>query len=151
MVANFVRASNNSVLSAAGAALLLLAARSAEMAAARHFPMSLVIVSCARNTILGAALLYVALRASRLAGVTGVIVATVLAFSVVMNAFASLAVGSAHVTWWAAVDLGIAGAILAPSLFPWNWSANKPVLFWTGLTFGTMTLFIGIVALLARL
>jgi hypothetical protein len=80
MVVKFVRAPNSPVLLAAGIALLLLAARNAEMAAAGHFPMALVVASCARNAILGAALLYVALRASRYAGVTAVIVATLLTF-----------------------------------------------------------------------
>jgi len=154
MAAKFVRAPNSPVLFAAGIALLLLAVLAAGRAAANHYQMPVVLLVAGhvtRNAILGAALLFVALRRSQFAGATVVIVATFLTFGVALAAFRSLAFGSAQMTWWDGVDLAIAAAILWSSVFPWSRSANKPVLFWVALTFGAMALVVGTVAILARL
>ena len=48
------------------------------------------------------------------------------------------------------VVLAIAAIVVGPSLFPWSRTANKSVLFWTGLTIAAATLLIGAAALLAR-
>jgi hypothetical protein len=151
MTVKFVRAPNNLVLIAAGIALLLLAFR-AGMVATNHLPTPLVVGSFTRDAVLGAALLFVALRRSQFAGATAVIVATLLTFVVVAPmAFESVAFGSVHVTWSMAIYLAIAAGVIAPSLFPWSGTANKPVLFWMGLTFAAVTLLLGTIALTARL
>lgn len=104
-----------------------------------------------RNAILGAALLFIALRRSQFAGATVVIVATFLTVGVALPALGSLTFGSVQMTWLDGIDLAIAVAILWPSIFPWSRSANKPVLFWVALTSGAMALLVGTVAILARL
>jgi len=157
MSVTFVRAPNSRVLIAGGIALLLLAARVAWTAAAIANDYGLPVVSLAVtggawDAIPGAALLFVVLRRSQFAGATAVIVATLLMFRVVFTHVTSLVFGrSAHVTWWTAVYLAIAAAVVGPSLFPWSRTANKPVFFWMGLTFATLTLLSGIVVLMARL
>ena len=81
-----------------------------------------------------------------------VIVATFLTFGVVFSHVTSLAFGlSDHLTWWTAVYPALAASVVAPSLFPWSRSANKPALFLIGVTFATLTLLVGSVVLLARL
>src|SRR5260221_9728959 len=157
MAVRFVRAPNNAVLIAGGIALLLLAVRGAGMAAAnandyRISVVHLVVLGGAWNAILGAALLLVALRRSQFAGAAAVIVATLMTFSVVFGLVASFAVRlSARLTWWTAVYLAIAATVVGPSLFPWSRTANKPALFWMGLTIGATTLLFGTVVLMARL
>lgn len=154
MAAKFVRAPNSPVLFAAGIALLLLAVLAAGRAAANHYQMpALLLVAghITRNAILGAALLFIALRRSQFAGATVVIVATFLTVGVALPALGSLTFGSVQMTWLDGIDLAIAVAILWPSIFPWSRSANKPVLFWVALTSGAMALLVGTVAILARL
>jgi hypothetical protein len=155
VASNLVRATNSHVLIAAGIACLLLALREAELAeaAASHYRIPLLMVTggVVKNAILGVALVFVAVRKSRFAGATAVIVATFLIFGVALNTFASLAFAPLPVSWWNGVHLALALAILWPSLFPWSRSANKPVLFWMTLTFGLLTLLVGSLALLARL
>ena len=136
MAVRFVRAPNSPALIAGGIALLLLAVRGAEMAAANandyRMPVaSLVVLGGASDAILGAALLFVALRRSQFAGAAAVIVATFLTFGIVLRHVTLLFFGTpGHVTWWTAVYLAIAATIVGPSLFPWSRRANKPVLFW---------------------
>ena len=155
MAAKFVRAPNSPILIAAGIALLLLATFAAGKAAANHYPMPLVLLVAGhviRNAVLGAALLFVAIRRSPYAGATAAIVATLLTFGVVPQmAIASMANGSVHLTWLMTIDLAIAATVIVPSLFPWNGTANKPVLFWMGLTIAAAMLLIGSAGLLARL
>jgi hypothetical protein len=109
MAAKFVRAPNSAVLIAGGIALLLLAVSGAGMAAANanHYRipvLTLVFMGGSGDAILGAALLFVALRRSQFSGATAVIVATVLAFGVVAKHVILLFFGtSAHV---AAIQLG---------------------------------------------
>jgi uncharacterized membrane protein YsdA (DUF1294 family) len=159
MTAKFVRAPNSAVLIAGGIALLLLAVSGVGMAAANanHYRIPvltlvfLVFMGGSGDAILGAALLFVALRRSQFAGATAVIVATVLAFGIVAKHVISLFFGtSAHVTWWTAVYLAIAAGLIGPSLFPWSPTANRPVLFWMGITIAALTILIGGLALLAR-
>jgi hypothetical protein len=160
-----VRSPNNFILIAAGIALLLMALR-AGMAAASHYPIptdcvggeaAAVAMSCTRDAILGTALLFVALRRSRFAGATAVIVATLLLFGVALPMFilavasASMAFASFRVSWSVAIDLAIAASLIAPLLFPWSGTANKPVFFWVAITFASATLLIGSLAFLARL
>jgi hypothetical protein len=157
MAAKFVRAPNSAVLIAGGIALLLLAVSGAVMAAtnANDYPMpvlTLVFIGGAWDAILGASLLFVALRKTQFAGATAVMVATVLAFGIVAKHVISLFFGTpAHVTWWTAVYLAIAAGLIGPSLFPWSRSANKPVLFWMALTIAALTILMGGLALLARI
>jgi len=156
MAAKFVRAPNNLALIAAGIALLLLATLGVRTAAANanHYRMPVVVLAggAIENAILGAALLFVTLRRSRFAGATAVIVATIMTFNVVFGLVTPLAFGrSARVTWWTAIYLAIAASIAGPSLFPWNPTANKPVLFWMGLTIAALVILFGSLALLARL
>lgn len=157
MSAKFVRAPNNPVLISGGIALLLLAVRGAWTATANadqlRIPvLPLVVMGGARNAILGVALLVVALRRSQFAGATAVIVATLLTFAIVTPPVISLVFGmSAHVTWWAAVYLAIAATVVGPSLFPWSPSANKPVLFWSGITILATIVLLATVALIARI
>ena len=156
MSSRFVRAPNAPVLIAAGISLLLLAALRAEVVATTantyRLPVMVRAGGVMIDAILGTALLSVALRRSQFAGATAVIVATFLVFGVVFGLVTPLVFGrSAHVTWWTAIYLAIAASIVGPSLFPWSPTANKPVLFWTGLTFATLTLLFVSVALLARL
>jgi hypothetical protein len=82
-----------------------------------------------------------------------VVVATLLIFVAVVAplAFASVGLGSFHVTWFTAIHLAIAAGVIAPSLFPWSGAANKPVLFWMVLTFAAVTLLVGTSVLLVRL
>lgn len=108
-------------------------------------------VGAIRDAILGLALLFVALRRSQFAGVTAVIVATFLTFLVLASVLMSVAFRPFHASWWDAIYLTIAVAILWPSLFPWSRSANKPVLFWMCLTFAAATLLFGSPIVLARL
>lgn len=156
MAVKFVRASNRAVLFAGGIALLLLAVRGAEMAVANlnHYRIpvvDLVVIGGARDTILGAALLFVTLRRSQFEGATAVIVASILMFNIVFYHVASLAFGlTAHLTWWTAIYLALAASIIGPSLFPWSPTANKPVLFWMGLTIAALVVLFGSVILLAR-
>jgi hypothetical protein len=157
MAAKFVRAPNSAILIAGGIALLLLAVSGAVMAAAstNHYRMpvlTLVFIGGAWDAILGAALLFVALRRSHFAGATAVIVATVLTFGIVAKHAISLFFGtSAHVTWWTAGYLAIAAGLIGPSLFPWSWNANKPMLFWMALTIAASIILISGLALLARI
>ncbi|MES2327229.1 MAG: hypothetical protein V4499_07845 [Pseudomonadota bacterium] len=157
MVSKFVRAPNGAVLIAGGIALLSLAVRGAWTAVANpnHIPILVVhlaVIGGARNAILGAALLFIAARRSQFAGATAVVVATFLVFDVVLTRVMSLAFGlSAPLTWSTAIYLAIAASIIGPSLFPWNSTANKPVLFWMGLTIAALVIFAGSLALLARL
>ena len=156
MTSRFVRAPNAPILIAAGIALLLLATRQAEVVATTantyRLPVMIRAGGVMKDAILGTALLSVALRRSQFAGATAVIVATFLVFGVVFNLATSLVFRTpAHVTWWTAIYLAIAASIAGPSLFPWSPTANKPVLFWTGLTFATLTFFFVSLALLARL
>jgi hypothetical protein len=156
MATKFVRAPNSAVLITGGIALVLLAARGA-WSATRSNPYSIPLVPWvamhgALDAVLGTALLFVALRKSRFAGTTAVIVATFLTFSIAMKAFGSAAFGLAfHLGWADAFDLAIIAAIVGPLLFPWNSNTNRPVFFLTGLTFGTLTLLFGSLAVLARL
>ena len=156
MATKVVRAPNNQILIAAGVTLLVLAAFGAWTATTSN-PYSIPVVSWViirggRDAVLGAALLFAALRKSRFTGATAVIVATVLMSGIAMKAFASAAFGLVfHLAWGDAFDLAIAAAIVAPLLFPWNSNANKPVLFWAGLTFATLTLLVGSLAVLARI
>ena len=157
MASKFVRTPNSAVLIAGGIALLLLAVRGAwtAVASANHYQLpvvDLVVIGGVWNAILGAALLFVAVRRSQFAGATAVVVATFLIFGVVFNRVTSLAFGlSAPLTWWTAIDLAIAASIVGPSLFPWSPTANKPVLFWMGLTIAALVILFGSLALLARL
>lgn len=157
MASKFVRAPNSAVLIAGGIALLLLAVRGAWTAEANanHYQIpvvDLLIIGGASNGILGAALLLVAVRRDQLAGAMAVIVATFLIFGVVFDRVTSLVFGlSAPLTWWTAIYLSIAAIIIAPSLFPWSPSANKPALFWMGLTIAALVILVGSLALLARL
>ena len=156
MRVNSVRAPNRSVLIVAGIALLLLAALAIGQGAlvAREYQLPLVVTAgpAMRNAILGIALLYVAFSRSQFAGVTAVIVATIIMFVVVGGHLMSLALGlSARVTWLTAIYLVIAAVVLWPSMFPWNWTANKPAFFWMALTLGVFTTLSGSVALIARL
>jgi hypothetical protein len=155
MPAKFDRAPNNLILIAAGITLLSLAMFNAGMAAENHYQGPVVLVATGgiiRDAILGAALLFVALRRSRFAGATAVIVATLLMFVVVASrATAAVAFGTVHVNWWDAIYLAIAAVVVGPLLFPWGLSASKPVLFWMGLTIATIAFLIGSLALLARL
>jgi hypothetical protein len=156
MTLKFVRAPNRLVLIAAGIALLLLATLGARAAAVNPNPYQIPIVLRAegaiRDAILGGALLFVALRTSRFAGATAVIVATFMTFLVVFGHVTSLAFGlSDRITWWTAVYPAIAASVVGASLFPWSRIANKPALFLMGLTFATLTLLVGSVVLLARL
>lgn len=96
--------------------------------------------------------LFIAVRRSQFAGAIAVVVATFLFLAVVFNCITSLAFGlSAPLTWWAAIYLAIAASIVGPSLFPWSPTANKPVLFWMGLTIAALVALFGSLALLARL
>ena len=155
MASTFVRANRNSVLAAVGIVLLLLAIRDAQVieAIANHYriPPRMLVGAVVRDVILGLALLFVAVRKSKFAGTTAVIVATFLIFSVTLWVFSSFVFTSFHVSWRRGIDLALAFVILWPSLFPWSRSANKPVLFWMALTFGTLTLLAGGAALLARI
>src|SRR5437588_6934004 len=157
MAAKYVRAPNSAVPIAGGIALLLLAVSGARMAAANanHYRipvLTLVFIGGAGDAILGAALLFVGLRKSQFAGATAVIVATVLTFGIVARHVISLFfAASAGVTWWTAVYLAIAAGLIGPSLFPWSWKANKPVLFWMALTVAALIILIGGLALLARI
>jgi len=157
MASKFVRAPNSALLIASGIALLLLAGRGAWTAVAsadryRIPVVDLAVIGGAWNAILGVALLFVAVRRSQFAGATAVVVATFLIFGIVFNRVTSLAFGlSAPLTWWTAIYLAIAVSIVGPSLFPWSPAANKPVLFWMGLTIAALVILFGSVALLARL
>jgi hypothetical protein len=154
MAVKVVRAPNSAVLIAGGIALLLLAVRGAGMAVAdpNHYPIPLVsrvIMGGALDAILGTTLLLVALRKSQFAGTTAVIVATFLTFSIALKAFGFVVFGLAfHFGWMGAFDLAIVAAIVGP--FPWNPNANSRVFFWMGLTFATLTLLVGSLAILAR-
>jgi hypothetical protein len=151
MSVKFVRAPNSPVLIGAGIVLLLLGLRSA-VAAADHFPMPVVVTSFIGDAVLGTALLFVVLRRSQFAGATAIIVGTFLTFDIVLGHVASLVFGTpARVTWWTAAYLAIAAAVVGPSLFPWSRTANKPAFFLIGLTFATLTLLVGSLAVLARL
>jgi hypothetical protein len=156
MTFKLVRAPNRPVLIAAGMALLLLAAFGARTAAAtaNHYRMPVMMLEGGplKDGILGIALLFVALRGSLFAGATAVIVATFMTFGVVFSHVTPLAFRlSDQITWWTAVYPAIAASLVAPSLFPWSRSANKPALFLMGVTFATLTLLVGSVVLLARL
>ena len=156
MAVKFVRAPNNFALIAAAIALLLLAAVGVESAVLNTNHYRVPVVFLAEGSIItaiqGMALLFVAVRRSQFAGVTAVIVAAFISFGVAFGVVVPLAFGRpAHVTWWTAIDLAIVAAILWPSIFPWDRTANKPVLFWMAVTFGTLTLLLGSAALLARL
>jgi len=151
---------NNRVLIATGIALLLLALR-AGIAATNHYPIPVdrvggkgaaVALSCSRDVILGIALLIAALRKSKFAGATAVIVATFLIFIAALSVFTSLAFTWVHFSWRSEIiDLAFAFIILWPSLFPWNGGANRTALFLMALTFGALTLLLGSLAVLARL
>lgn len=155
MATKSVRAPNNRVLIAAGITLLLLAAFGVWTATASN-PYSIPAVPWAvmhggRDAILGTVLLFVALHRSQFTGATAVIVATVLMFGIAMKVFGSAAFGLAfHLGWGMAFDLTIVAAIVGPLLFPWSPNDNKPVFFWMGITFATLTLLSGSLAVLAR-
>ncbi len=157
MASKVVRAPNSVVLIAGGIALLLLAVRGAwtAMANANHYRIpvaDLAVIGGAWNAILGAGLLFAGIRKSQFAGGIAVVVATFLIFGLLLNGVASLAFGlSAPLTWWTAVYLAIAASIVGPSLFPWSSTANKPALFWIGLTIAALVILFGSLALLARL
>jgi hypothetical protein len=157
MAVKLVRVPNSAVLIAGGIALLLLAVRGAGMAVAdaNHYPIPLVsrvIMGGALDAILGTALLFVALRKSQFAGAAAVIVATFLIFGFAMKAFGFVVFGLAfRLGWVGAFDLAIVAAIVGPLLFPWDPNANSRVFVWMGLTFATLTLFLGSLAVLARL
>jgi hypothetical protein len=157
MAVKVVRAPNSAILIAGGIALLLLTVLGAGMAVAdaNHYPIPLVtrvVMGGALNAILGTVLLFVALRRSQFAGATAVIVATFLIFGFAMKALGFVVFGLAfHLGWVGAFDLAIVAAIVGPLLFPWNPNANRPVFFWMGLTFATLTLLLGSLAVLARL
>jgi hypothetical protein len=155
MATRSIRTPNNGILIAAAITLLYLATFRAWRATVSN-PYSIPVVPwvamhCARDAILGIALLIVALRKSQFAGAIAVIVATLLMFTVALPVVTDMAFGLAfHPSWWAALYLAIAAAIAGPLLFPWSSNANRPVFLWMGLTFGTMTLLLGSVAILAR-
>lgn len=156
MTAKFVRAPNRPVLVVGGLAFLLLAIVGVQRAvlSPNHYrlPAWMLAGGPIVDAILGVALLYVVLRKSQFAGATAVVIATFLMFGILFEAFVSVAFGLAfHVTWGKVAVIAIATAILLPSVFPWSWSANKPVLFWMAVTFGLLTLFIGSLMILARL
>jgi hypothetical protein len=153
-----VRAPSSPVLIAAGIALFLLATLGAPRAAAvakalqYRVPVLVLAEGSIRDAIFGMALLYVALRRSKFAGTTAVIVATFLMFVIVWPiAFDLVAFASVHTSWWGAIYLAIAATLLWPSLFPWSWSANRPVFVRMGLTIAAITLPLGCSALLVRL
>jgi hypothetical protein len=155
MSPKFVRAPNSPVLIGAAIALFWVATVGIDKAVlnANHYrvPVMVLAGSAVKDAVFGVALLYVALRKSQFAGATAVIIATFLTFGVAIHALAAVAFEPVHIGWGVAIDLAIAAAILWPSVFPWSRSANKPVLFWMGLTFGTLTLLVGTVTVLARL
>lgn len=156
MAAKLVRAPNSPILIVAGLALLLLAAVGVERAVlnTNHYRVPAVVLAEGSivTAIQGIALLFVAVRRSQFVGVTAVIVAAFISFGVAFGVVMPLAFGRpAHLTWWTAIDLAIVTAILWPSIFPWDRTANKPVLFWMAVTFGTLTLLLGSAAILARL
>lgn len=155
----FVRAPNSPVLIAAGIALLLLvlqavfnAGQTVAFARIHHIPVMVLAGGPAIEAIFGMALLYVALRKSQFAGAVAVVIATFLIFGIAMDAFASVAFGLAfHLSWGKVIYMAIATAILGSLIFPWSWSANKPVLLWMALTFGLLTLLMGSLMILVRL
>ena len=156
MASKFVRATNRPVLIAAGMAFLFLAIRDARVAMtfARLYriPLPMVAGAVVKDVILGVALLFVSIGRSQFAGVTAVIAATILIFSVTLKIFISLMVeGGIPLSWWNGIYLALAFAMLWPSFFPWSRSANKPALFWMAMTFGLLTVLLGGLALLARL
>lgn len=156
MATKFVKAPDNRVLSAAGTVFLLLAAFGVWRATASNpysIPIALwVFMLSGRDAILGTALLFVAVRKSQFAGAVAVIVATVLLFRIAMNAFMAAAFGLAfHPDWWDAFDVAIVAAMIAPLLFPWSPNASRPVFFWMGLTFATLTILFGSLAIAVRL
>lgn len=156
MPAKSLRAPTSPVLIVAGTALLLLAALGTRAAVlnASHYQVPVVVLAggAIKQAILGMALLFVGVRQSKFAGPTAVIVATFITFGFALEFVGWLVFGtSVRVSWVAAINVAIAAGILWPSIFPWSWSANKPVFFWAGLTFGTLTLLFGTVILLARL
>ena len=151
-----VRAPNIFALIAGAIALLLLGVRGVWTAAAfanhSRVPFALLAASSITAVIFGLALLYVALRKSRFAGTTAVIIGTFLTFGVIADHATALAFGlSDPVSWWTAIDLTIAVTILGSSLFPWSPADNKPAFFWMGLTFATLTLLFGTSVLMVRL
>jgi len=155
MAANSVKAPNNHVLIAAGVALLFLAAFGVWTALVSN-PNSIPIASRgviggAVDALLGAALLFVVFHKSQFAGTTAVIVATFLAFTVASGLVADVLLGSLDVSLRTGINLLIAATILWPMLFPWSWSANRPVLFRMAATCGAITLLLGTVVMLARL
>jgi hypothetical protein len=99
-----IRAPSNPVLIAAGLALLLLAALGAKTAAANanHYRIPTVVLAegAIIDAFLAAALFFVALRRSRYAGVTSVVVASFLLFGLAMKIVTSVAFSlPLHVTW----------------------------------------------------
>jgi len=156
MAVKLVRAPNSPILIVAGLALLLLAAVGVERAVLNPHHYRVPVVVLAEPSIItaiqGMALLFVAIRRSKFAGVTAVIVAAFISFGMAFGVVLPLAFGRpVHVTWWTAIDLAIVAAMLWPSIFPWDRTANKPVLFWMAVTFGTLTLLVASAVLLARL
>jgi hypothetical protein len=155
MPAKSIRAPNSFVLIAAGTALLLFAelgTRAAVMSANHYVPVMALAGGPIIDAILGISLLFAGLRQSQFAGVAAVIVATLIIFSLALKYFGWLVFGApARVSWWTAIEVALVAGILWPSIFPWSWSANKPVLLWAGLTFGAQTLLLGTIILLARL
>lgn len=157
MAAKLVRAPNIPILIVAGSALLLLGAVGVEKALLNNNHYNGIVVQWLAEgpmviAILGIALLYLALRRSRFAGIAAVIIATFLTFGVAFGIVMQLAVGRPrYVTWWTAIYLAIAGAIVWPSVFPWDQTANKPALFWMAVTFGTLTLLFIALAILVRI
>lgn len=156
MAAKLIGAPNSPILIVAGLALLGLGATGVVGAVLNPSHYRVPVLFLAEGSIIaaiqGMALLFVAIRRSRFAGVTAAIIAAWITFGVVFGIVAPLAFGlPAHVTWWTAIDLAIAAAILWPSIFPWDRIANKPVLYSMAVTFGTLTVLMGSAALLARL
>jgi hypothetical protein len=156
MATRLVRAPNSPILIVAGLALLVLGAVGVErvVLSTNHYrvPTWFFAEGPIVTAILGLALLFVAVRRSKFAGVTAVIVAAFITFRVAFGIVLALTFErSAHVTWWTAIDLAIVAALLWSSTFPWDRAANKPVLFWIVVTIGTLMLLCGSLAVLARL
>lgn len=156
MATKLVRAPNSPILIVAGLGLLVLGVVGVErvVLSTNHYrvPTWFFAEGPIVTAVQGLALLFVAVRRSKFAGVTAVIVAAFMTFRAAFGIVLPLIFGrSAHVTWWTAIDLAIVAALLWSSTFPWDRAANKPVLFWMAVTIGTLTLLFGSLAVLARL
>jgi hypothetical protein len=121
MATKSVRAPNNYVLIAAGIALLVLAAFGVWTALASNaYPIPVlgrVVIGGSWDAILGAALLFVALRRSQFAGATAVIVATLLMFAVAFHLVMNVVIGSLHVGWRSGINLVMQRPSFGPCCF----------------------------------